>query len=60
MKKKFIFKFINDMGTVNPIIGVSSSMESCEENALWHINSMREHDGLKPLKKLPPYTAFIE
>jgi hypothetical protein len=53
MKAKFYFNIIKDMGSVNPIVGISNSQETAEENALWELNSMREHDGLKPLKRLP-------
>lgn len=53
MKYKVVFPFIPDMGSFSPMIANSSSMESVEENALWHLNKAREHDGLKPLTKLP-------
>jgi len=39
-------------------IATSSPMETKEENALWSYNSARQHDGLKPLKKLPKNFKF--
>ena len=36
----------------------NSHMESYEENALWDYNKAREHDGLRPLSKLPKGTQF--
>ena len=50
---KVTFNFIHDMGSVMPIIATGSPMETVEENALWQLNNMREHDGLSPLKRLP-------
>jgi len=35
-----------------------SVMETMEENALWHYNSSRAHDGLQPLKHLPSGVTF--
>lgn len=47
--------FIDDMGSISPINGLSDKgMESKQEELLWHLNKMREHDGLRPLRKLPP------
>lgn len=37
----------------------ASSMETKEENALWHYNRSREHDGLPPLEELPSGVVFI-
>jgi hypothetical protein len=53
VKVKFIIPFVPDMGTVEPIIGVSSTNETARQNALWTFNRMREHDGLKPYPALP-------
>jgi hypothetical protein len=33
-------------------------METKEQNALWHFNSARMHDGLLPLQKLPKGFIF--
>lgn len=35
-----------------------SAMETMEENALWHYNSSRAHDGLQPLEHLPSGVTF--
>lgn len=60
MKFKVTFPFIDDMGTVQPMIATPSSQETKEQNALWHLNRMRDHDGLTPLTKLPAGTEFEE
>lgn len=59
-KYKVIFPFVDDMGSIQPIIVTPSIMETSREQALWHINKMREHDGLNPLKRLPSGTKFEE
>ena len=41
--------FLDDMGYTGNIVCRSSPMESKEEDALWEINSMRRHDGLKEI-----------
>ena len=58
---KYIAKtpFIPDMGTVPDYIVEDSLIESKEEELLWHINSMRDHDGLRRLNKLPKGVKFI-
>lgn len=35
-----------------------TTMETKEENALWHYNSSREHDALDPVTELPDGTKF--
>lgn len=50
--------FQDDMGSIMPFHVSSSPMETKEANALWTINSMRDHDGLKHLTKLPAGTKF--
>jgi hypothetical protein len=35
-----------------------SPMESLQENALWHYNSARAHDGLPPLSRMPYGTQY--
>lgn len=50
--------FISSMGSISPFIVSSSTMETKEEQALWVINDMRDHDGLKHLTKLPANTQF--
>ena len=39
-------------------IATESPMETKEENALWHYNSARQHDGLEPLTTLPKGFKF--
>jgi hypothetical protein len=34
------------------------TMETKEEEALWHYNRSRDHDGLPPVSKLPMGTTF--
>lgn len=55
---KVIVPFIDDMGSVMPFHASSCRSESKEANALWTINSMRDHDGLKHLTHLPAGTKF--
>ena len=51
--------FIDDMGSIPSLHKLSDkSTETKEEEALWHINSMREHDGLRPLDGLPSNIVF--
>lgn len=35
-----------------------SNRETVRENALWHYNSARDHDGLPPVRRLPQKTKF--
>jgi hypothetical protein len=55
---KVTFPLIPDMGSVSPIFATSSPMESVRENALWHLNSSRRHDGLRELSRLPTGTKI--
>lgn len=57
---RVIFPFVDDMGSIQPIIVVQSNMETSREQALWHINKMREHDCLVHLERLPFGTKFEE
>ena len=59
MKYKAIIPFIDDMGSISPISVSSSPMETKEENLLWDLNSMRDHDGLRPLEEIPRGVKFI-
>ena len=46
--------FLDDMGSIPSFSGLRDKQtETKEEEALWHLNSMRDHDGLRPLRKLP-------
>lgn len=49
---------VDDMGSILPFRASASFSESAEENALSTINSMRDHDGLKRLARLPAGTKF--
>jgi len=50
--------FVDDMGSTLPFIVSPGSYETKEEAALSDINSSRDHDGLKPLTRLPNGTKF--
>jgi hypothetical protein len=50
--------FVRDMGSITPFVANNYSMESVQENALWHINSMRRHDNLRELTELPAGTKL--
>lgn len=52
---KFDIPVTRDQGPCK-IIGTESHSETAEENALWHYNRMREHDGQPPLSRLPEGT----
>ena len=56
MQIEYTFPNTKDMSQCQ-IIGTSSSMESAKENALWEYNSMRAHDGLKPINFMPRGTT---
>lgn len=60
VKYKAIFPFTHSMGNVAPVTVCDKSMETKEEEALWHYNRSREHDGMPPLKGLPKGTRFVE
>jgi hypothetical protein len=57
-KYRVIVPFIHDMGSVAPLRVTSTPMESAAQAALWEINSMRDHDGLPHLKRLPQGCKF--
>lgn len=58
MKYKAIIPFIHDMGSISPIIVTDGYYETKQAEALWQINSMRDHDGLKHLSRLPVGVKF--
>lgn len=58
MKFKVVFPYIPSMGSVSPMVVTRSPMESEREQALWHLNSMRERDGLRPFARLPLGCVF--
>ena len=51
--------FLDDMGSISSFHGLSDKpSETKEEEALWHLNAMRDHDGLNPLQALPDSFIF--
>jgi hypothetical protein len=61
MRKKFkvFFPVTHNLGPCNYNVS-DKPMETKEEEALWHYNKSREHDGLPPLSKLPRGVKFVE
>lgn len=59
-KYKVFVPFQDDMGGIEPFVASSTPMESERENALWYINSMRDHDGLRRLTRVPVGTRFVK
>ena len=55
---RVIVPFIDDMGTVSPIVARESFGETAPRCALWHLNSMRDHDGLPHLSRMPAGTRY--
>jgi len=60
MKYIATIPFIPSMGSVSPIVCNHSPHESREENLLWDLNKMREHDGLRPMKSIPAGVKWTE
>jgi hypothetical protein len=58
-KYKVFFPITHDMGPCDYIVS-DKSMETKEQEALWHYNKAREHDGLSPLSTLPKGVKFVE
>lgn len=58
MKYTAKIPFIDDMGSIQMLNVEETTYESKEENTLWQINSMRDHDGLSHLKELPFGVVF--
>lgn len=52
--------FIDDMGSIPSMRVEESSHETKEEQFLWHLNRMRDHDGLTPLTEVPEGIVFTE
>lgn len=55
--------YVNCMGSINSFVVSDSLVETKEENALWHLNTMRRHDGLTEWKHIPiklTYTKLEE
>ena len=61
MKFRVYFPVTNDMSPIDYIVK-DGSMTTKEEDALWHYNKSREHDGLRPIdcvNDLPKGTKFV-
>ena len=52
------FPIMHDMSPITYKVR-DKPMETKEEEALWHYNHSREHDGLSPLDELPIGTEFL-
>ena len=52
------FPYTPSMGQVDPIVVTPTPMESAAEQALWHLNRMREHDNLPRFTRLPVGTKY--
>lgn len=57
-KYQVIVPYIPDMGSVSGFFIKSTRMESKEQAALWEINSMRDHDGLPHIHRMPAGTRY--
>jgi len=57
-KFKVTVPFIDDMGSVSPFVVRETSNETKAQAALWTINSMRDHDGLPHLSRMPKGTEY--
>lgn len=57
MKYKCIIPITADLGPTI-LTCTEGLMESKEDNALWHYNQARAHDGNPPLDELPRGTQF--
>jgi len=53
-----VFPFIPSMGSVSPTVVRDVYGETMKEQALWYLNSMRDHDGLDRLETLPRGVKF--
>jgi hypothetical protein len=51
------FPVTHDLGPCKYTVQ-NNPMESKEEQALWHYNNARSHDGLPPVDELPEGTYF--
>lgn len=55
---KVTVPFIDDMGSISDFMARDYPMTSYREDALNTINSMRDHDGLPHLKRMPNGTKY--
>lgn len=57
MKYRVYFPATMQMSPIDYIVK-PTARESKEEQALWHYNRSREHDGYAPMDELPRGTRF--
>ena len=57
-KYRVTVPYQHDMGSIAPFYASETPMESVRQNALWTVNSMRDHDGLPHLTRLPNGTKI--
>jgi len=55
-----VIPFIPSMGAIMPIVCRDKPLESKEQELLWHLNKMREHDGQRPLRGIPKGVKWEE
>lgn len=53
-----VFPFVPDMGSISPMVVKDTYTETKKEQALWYLNSMRDHDGQQRLEALPRGVKF--
>ncbi|MCK9542078.1 MAG: hypothetical protein M0R03_08620 [Novosphingobium sp.] len=58
MKYKVIVPPTMEQGSYSTI-AEKGFLETMRQNALWHYNSARDHDGQKPLNRMPKGTQYI-
>lgn len=57
MTYKAKFPLCYEMSAISYIV-TGNRNETKEQEALWHYNKSREHDGLQPLSRLPKGVKF--
>lgn len=57
MKRVVIVPVTHDQSPTR-FIATASMLETMRQNALWHYNKMREHDGQEPISKMPAGTKY--
>lgn len=57
-KYKVLVPFQHELGSISPFIVRDTPMTSKAADALWHLNKMREHEGLPPLTRMPNGTKY--
>lgn len=57
MQYKASFPITQDQSPISYVVS-ETAMETKEQQALWHYNKSRDHDGLPPLDELPEGVTF--